>query len=217
MRFYKTPPLLRLFYPKAIWHGDRHQKKIYLTFDDGPVPETTELILEILADLNVPATFFCVGDNIKKYPTLFRKMMAGHHGIGNHSYHHLNGWQTSSEVYCNDVKLCDTAICGEGYTPDVRLFRPPYGKITKKELKYLLPDYKIIMWDVLSYDFSSKLNGRQCLESSIRASTEGSIIIFHDSLKSRDKIKLLVYQYIVHFLEKNFHFCKIEELFLPYQ
>ena len=214
MYFFKTPKLFKFLYPEALWHGDRKKKKIYLTFDDGPVPEVSDYILDVLSDQDVKATFFCVGDNIKKYPEVFKRIIDEEHGIGNHTFNHLNGWKVSEDDYLKNIQLCDEVINNNSLTGPIKLFRPPYGKIRKKILKRIRNEYKIIMWDVLSYDFSAKVTAEKCLEKSLKYTRNGSIIIFHDSKKSFEKNKLIISQYIQHFKNKNYDFCKIEDLYL---
>ncbi len=150
MYFFKTPGFLELLYPQALWHGDREKKKIYLTFDDGPVPGVTDYILEVLSELDVKATFFCVGENIKKNPDIFKRIVQEKHGIGNHTFNHLNGWAVRDEDYLRNIRLCDDMIRQYTGEDQIKLFRPPYGKIRRKIIKRIRYEYKIIMWDVLS-------------------------------------------------------------------
>ena len=214
MYFFKTPRLLKYLYPDALWHGDRDSKKIYLTFDDGPVPGITDYILDVLSDLDVKATFFCVGENIKKTPGVFKRIIEEGHGIGNHTFNHLNGWAVNEEEYLKNIQLCDEVINFYRGKDHIRLFRPPYGKIRRKILKKIRHDYKVIMWDVLSYDFSPDVTAERSLTRSLRYTRNGSIIIFHDSLKTFEKLKLIISQYILHFKNKNYEFCNIEDIYL---
>lgn len=214
MYFFKTPRLFKLLYPEALWHGDRHKKKIYLTFDDGPVPGVTEYILDVLADLEVKATFFCVGENIKKNPDVFKRILEEKHGIGNHTYNHLNGWAVTDEEYLKNIQQCDEIIHHYAGNDQLKLFRPPYGKIRRRILKKIRNDYKVIMWDVLSYDFSNDVTAERSLYKSSRNTHNGSIIIFHDSNKTFEKLKLIISQYILFFKSKNYEFCKIEDIYL---
>lgn len=214
MYFFRTPRLFKFLYPEALWHGDREKKKIYLTFDDGPVPEASNYILDVLSDLDVKATFFCVGENIKKYPEVFIRILDEKHGIGNHTFNHLNGWKVSDDEYLKNIQLCDEVINDHLHKVPVKLFRPPYGKIRKKTIKKIKNSYKIIMWDVLSYDFSVNLKAEKCLEKSLKHTRNGSIIIFHDSIKSIGKNKLIISQFIQHFKNKNYDFCKIEDIYM---
>ncbi len=214
MYFFKTPKLLKLFYPEALWHGDRKEKKIYLTFDDGPIPGVTDYVLEVLSELDVKATFFCVGENIKKNPDVFKRIIQGKHGIGNHTYNHLNGWSVKEQDYLRNIQLCDDMI-GK-YTGDdpIKLFRPPYGKIRRNILRKIRHTYEVIMWDVLSYDFSPDITAERSLYKSLRYTRNGSIIIFHDSNKTFEQLKLMISQYILYFKNKNYEFCNIKDIYL---
>ena len=214
MYFFKTPGLLELLYPQALWHGDRDKKKIYLTFDDGPVPGVTDYILDVLSELDVKATFFCVGENIKKNPEVFKRIVQEKHGIGNHTFNHLNGWATRDEDYLRNIQLCDDMIRHYAAEDHIKLFRPPYGKIRRKILKKIRQDYKVIMWDVLSYDFSPDISAGKSLYKSSKHTRNGSIIIFHDSNKTFEKLKLIISQYILYFKNKNYEFCNIEDIYL---
>lgn len=212
--FFKTPRLFELLYPEALWHGDRDKKKIYLTFDDGPVQGVTDYILDVLSDLDVKATFFCVGDNIKKNPEVFKRIIDEKHGIGNHTFNHLNGWAVRDEEYLKNIQLCEEVISSYTGQDHVKLFRPPYGKIRRKTLKNIGHNYKVIMWDVLSYDFSFNVTAERSLDKSLRFTRNGSIIIFHDSHKTFEKLKLIISQYILYFKNKNYEFCNIEDIYL---
>ena len=213
MFFFKTPKLFEFIYPEAIWHGPRNKKHVYLTFDDGPVPDVTEYVLDLLSEYRIKATFFCVGENVIKYPEIFKRILREGHGVGNHTFNHLNGWQVDEKEYMNNIQLCLDAFRKMGYKNDVHLFRPPYGKIRKRTFAKIKEDYKIIMWDVLSYDFSRKVNEQKCLEKSLRFTKKGSIIIFHDSNKTFDKIKLVISQYIKSLKDRNYEFRRIGDIF----
>ncbi|MGD9329384.1 MAG: polysaccharide deacetylase family protein [Cyclobacteriaceae bacterium] len=214
MYFFKTPGLLELLYPQALWHGDRDKKKIYLTFDDGPVPGVTDYILDVLSELDVKATFFCVGENIKKNPEVFKRIVQEKHGIGNHTFNHLNGWAVRDEDYLRNIQLCDDMIRHYAGEEQIKLFRPPYGKIRRKVLKKIRHDYKVIMWDVLSYDFSPDITAEKSLYKSSKCSRNGSIIIFHDSKKTFEKLKLIISQYILYFKNINYEFCNVKDIYL---
>ena len=214
MYFFKTPRLFELLYPEALWHGDREKKKIYLTFDDGPIPGVTDYILDVLAELDVKATFFCVGENIKKNPGVFKRILDEKHGIGNHTFNHLNGWVVNEVEYLKNIQFCDEVIRHYRGKEHIRLFRPPYGKIRRKTLKMIRDDYKVIMWDVLSYDFSPDVTAERSFDRISRYTRNGSIIIFHDSHKTFEKLKLIISQYILYFKNKNYEFCNIEDIYL---
>ena len=214
MYFFKTPKLLEILYPEALWHGDRKEKKLYLTFDDGPVPGVTDYILEVLSDLDVKATFFCVGENIKKNPDVFKRIVQEKHEIGNHTYNHLNGWAVRDQDYLRNIQLCDDMIRKYTGEDHIKLFRPPYGKIRRKILRRIRQEYKVIMWDVLSYDFSKDITAERSLFNSSKYTRNGSIIIFHDSNKTFEKLKLIISQYVLYFKNKNYEFCNIKDIYL---
>ncbi len=214
MRFYKTPSFFRFLYPELVWSGSRNENTLYLTFDDGPVPGITDRILDILRDFNIRATFFCVGENILKYPAIFNRMLDENHRVGNHTQHHLNAWKYTIEEILNDVQQCENTWHRFGYEPRIRLYRPPYGMIKRKLIRKLLPQYKIIMWDMLSYDFSPGMTPEKCVKASVRHTRPGSISVFHDSEKTRNCTPFSIYQYISYFLERNYDFSTIDTLFL---
>lgn len=214
MYLFKTPGIVKWLYPNLIWNGNRDQPIIYLTFDDGPVPGATDQILDSLHQFKIKATFFCVGDNIDKHPGLFRRIHEEGHMIGNHTYHHLNGWDLSIEDYLRDIENCNRIIEDNGFSSRIKLFRPPYGKIKKKAIDKIKDDYHIIMWDVLSYDFSSRLSEERMLGKSIQNTLGGSIVVFHDSERTRGRTQFIIFKYIDYFLSNNYKFSTIDKLIL---
>jgi peptidoglycan/xylan/chitin deacetylase (PgdA/CDA1 family) len=210
-RMFKTNRFLKLFFPKYIWELPNSEKKIYLTFDDGPIPEITEWVLGLLKKENIKATFFCIGENIQKHPEVFKQIISENHTIGNHTFNHLKGWNTSTKKYLENVELCNLVF--EKYSISnfqSKLFRPPYGKITPWQAYRLRKlDYKIIMWDVLSYDFDNSLNPDDCLQNTLKNTSNGSIIVFHDSIKARRNLQLVLPKLIQQLKEKGFVFDKI--------
>ena len=210
-RMFKTNRFLKLFFPKYIWELPNSEKKIYLTFDDGPIPEITEWVLGLLKKENIKATFFCIGENIQKHPEVFKQIISENHTIGNHTFNHLKGWNTSTKKYLENVELCNSVF--EKYSISnfqSKLFRPPYGKITPWQAYRLRKlDYKIIMWDVLSYDFDNSLNPDDCLQNTLKNTSNGSIIVFHDSIKARRNLQLVLPKLIQQLKEKGFVFDKI--------
>lgn len=199
MFFARTPYLIRKLYSKAVWRIPNSEKKIYLTFDDGPIPEITEWVLDVLKEKNILATFFCVGDNVENNRPLFNKIILEGHRIGNHTYNHLKGWKTHTKSYINNVELCNKLV-------QSNLFRPPYGRIKKSQLNILSKKYKIIMWDVLSGDYDKKINPEQCLENVTKNVRAGSIIVFHDSLKAKEKLQYALPKFIDFALQENYKF-----------
>lgn len=209
--FYRTPFFLTWFYPTLTWRIHDNEKVLYLTFDDGPMPGPTEFVLDELNKHACQATFFCIGDNVFKHPELFKRILAEGHSIGNHTFNHLNGWNTDQEKYLQNVHQCEQEFekhqvykSQSGYS----LFRPPYGKIKRSQIK-LLKEYSIIMWDVLTYDYDRRITPETCLSNSIRATRPGSIIVFHDSLKASNTMMHVLPRFLDYFLAKGYTFKKL--------
>ncbi len=173
----KTPYLLKRIYYSLHWDLKNNQKELFLTFDDGPHPDVTPAVLEILRKYQAKATFFCIGRNVERFPDVYKQIINEGHNTGNHTYSHLKGWITSNAEYYNDIELAGKLIHSG-------LFRPPYGKIKRTQLKYLRQFYSIIMWDVMSNDYDHALSRERCVENVIKFTRPGSIIVFHDSEKS---------------------------------
>ena len=176
-----------------------------MTFDDGPIPGPTEFVLDELAKFNAKATFFCVGENIKNHPEIFKRLHQEGHRVGNHTYNHLNGRKTSFKKYLENVSKCQQLIPSE-IAGDTKLFRPPYGLFTKNQKEALRKKYDVVMWEVLSADFSPTISPEKCLKKSIKHCREGSIIVFHDSLKTIDKLKYVLPRFLAHFTDKGYTF-----------
>lgn len=203
---YRAPFFLPWLYPNLTWHIPTTEKQLYLTFDDGPIPGPTDFVLETLKKHAIKATFFCIGDNVRKHPDVFRKVMDQGHAIGNHTFNHLKGWKTSLEEYLDNTAQCDAVFKSlnvESESP--KLFRPPYGRITRAQIN-ALNDYKIIMWDVLTHDYDRAKSPEASLGNSIRATRPGSIVVFHDSLKAERNMTYALPRYIDHFLNKGYTF-----------
>ncbi len=212
MRFFRSPYLLRLLYPNLLWRmpdasGDA-SGKVYLTFDDGPVPGPTEFVLETLGRYHIPATFFCIGDNVRKHPDLFRQIAHSVYTIGNHTSNHLNGWKTRAVHYLANVAECEAAMHRVVPQLKTRLFRPPYGKITYRQLSRLT-GYRIVMWDVLTYDFDDGLSPEACLRHTLQMVRSGSIVVFHDSYKAWPRLHYVLPRLIEHLSEKGFSFAAL--------
>lgn len=200
----KSPQIIKKYYPQLVWDIPNFENKIYLTFDDGPVPEITTWVLAILKKYNVKATFFCLGCNVAKNPELFNQIIENGHAVGNHSYHHLSGWDTDDEVYFSNVKKCNEVI-------NSKLFRPPYGRIKKSQIAETNKEYKIIMWSVLSGDFDPKITPEKCFNNVIKNTKIGSIIVFHDSIKAFPNLENTLPKTIEYLLAKGFVFDTIPE------
>ena len=189
------------------------EKKIYLTFDDGPVPEVTPWVLQLLKEENITATFFCVGENVARHPEIYRELLQQGHSAGNHTYNHLDGWSTGTENYIDNIKQCAQLV-------HTKLFRPPYGKIKKSQAKVIAdnpqllnphspdtsPQPPIIMWDVLSGDYDINTSPEQCLKNVITHVRNGSIILFHDSVKARERLEYALPRFIAHAKKEGYEF-----------
>jgi peptidoglycan/xylan/chitin deacetylase (PgdA/CDA1 family) len=199
--FFRNPFFLPWLYPGLTWRLPATEKKLYLTFDDGPVPGPTEFVLDELARVGAKATFFCIGDNVRKHPAVYAKVLADGHGVGNHTFNHLSGWKTTHEEYISNIRLCDEVL-----KPQVcKFFRPPYGRITRSQIA-ALSAYRIVMWDVLTNDYAQSLSPEACLRGSLAASRNGSIVVFHDSLKAEKNLRYVLPRYLDHFISKGFTF-----------
>jgi len=179
------------------------EKVIYLTFDDGPIPEATPEILTILKKYRATATFFVVGHNVQKYPGIIEWVRGDGHTVGNHSFHHLDGWKTAPGAYIEDVKHCRD-FAGN------RLFRPPYGRFTPSQFFLLRNDFRFILWSVLSCDFNSNTTSEQCLQNTLDYTRAGSIIVFHDNLKSIEKVRYALPRFLEHFAGLGYRFEGID-------
>jgi len=186
-------------------------KVLYLTFDDGPVPGPTEFVLDELKKYKAKATFFCIGDNVRKHPAIFEKVVMEGHAIGNHTFNHLKGWSTSLQVYLENIKLCNSQLATH-HPQRATLFRPPYGRITNSQISALRNEYQIVMWDVLTHDYSSTISSHRCLTGSINATRPGSIIVFHDSLKAEKNLTYVLPEFLAYFSSQGFEFRTLLEI-----
>lgn len=205
MYLIKSPLLLKWYYPSLLWNKSRTEKVIYLTFDDGPIPNVTDFVLKTLKVFNAKATFFCIGDNIVKHPEVFERVKNDGHAIGNHTFNHLKGWKTDNETYLQNTLKCQELT-------QTNLFRPPYGRIKKSQisnLKSQVSALQIVMWDVLSGDFDTKLSPEKCYQNVIKHTENGSIIVFHDSLKAFDRLSYTLPKVLAYFTEKGFTFSTL--------
>lgn len=210
MSFYwiKTNAFIKKIFSNHVWEISNTENKIYLTFDDGPIPEITEWVLEELKKYNAKATFFCIGNNIEKHPEIFEKVINDGHSVGNHTFNHLNGWKTSTKEYIeNSIQWSVVS----GQSPNGKLFRPPYGKIKSSQSKKLRQlGYKIIMWDVLSADYDTAISPEKCLENVLQNVSSGSIIVFHDSVKAFPNLEYTLPRALKYWQEKGFVFEKLD-------
>jgi peptidoglycan/xylan/chitin deacetylase (PgdA/CDA1 family) len=197
----RTPFLLRKIYPNYYWKINTNEPKIYLTFDDGPIPEVTPFVLDTLKSYQAKSTFFCIGDNIRKHPEVFRRIEDEGHIAANHTFNHLSGWKTDNESYLLNIEECKAYLSGSN-----NLFRPPYGRIRKSQAGRLSREYKIIMWDVLTGDFDKGMDPQKCLQRTIKLTRPGSIVVFHDSLKAERVLRYVLPDYLNHFSKLGFQF-----------
>ena len=196
--FVKPLAFFRFLYPSLIWKKDG-AKKIWLTFDDGPTPEVTDYILSVLKSEKILATFFLVGQDILNNQLIYQKIKADGHTIGNHTNSHLNGWKTCSRKYIQDIEKCQELM------KDNVLFRPPYGKMTSKQILNLKKKYKLILWDILSYDFKEK-NPSNLKSNVLDNISDGSIVVFHNNTKSYKLLKETLKDIIVELKEMGYSF-----------
>jgi len=210
----KTPDFVKTLFPNFIWNIDTKSKELYLTFDDGPTPEITDWVLSTLKDYNAKATFFCIGNNIEKHPDIFRNIIDEGHVIGNHTFNHLKGWKHKTSDYLDDVERTEKIINSEYQKQNSRitirnskLFRPPYGKFKSKQSKQIRDlGYKIILWDVLSYDWDNAISEVNCLKNVTSAAKEGSIIVCHDSVKASRNLKYVLPKVLEYYNQRGFKF-----------
>lgn len=212
----KTPGFVQSLFPNFIWSINTKSKVLYLTFDDGPTPNITDWVLDTLNAYNAKATFFCIGNNIEAHSEIFQRILENGHRIGNHTYNHLKGWETKTKQYLGDVELTDSVIQFQLHNYnnatstdliDSKLFRPPYGKFKKKQSKKLMKEgYKIVLWDVLSYDWDNSVSEDHCLKNVISSAKEGSIVVFHDSEKASKNLKYVLPKILEYYKEKGFVF-----------
>ena len=230
----KTPLVAKKLFPNYVWDMSPSEKIIYLTFDDGPTAEITNWTLDVLKQYNAKATFFCIGNNIEKYHEIFQDILNAGHAIGNHTQNHIKGWQTKAKDYLKNIAEAEEVIKTQmpntkfqilnsktqttnsetqnskivsGKSPIVNLFRPPYGQITPKQGRNLMDlGYKIIMWDVLSFDWDKDVEEEKCLENVLTKTTAGSIIVFHDSVKASKNMQFALPKVLKHFSDKGFRF-----------
>jgi peptidoglycan/xylan/chitin deacetylase (PgdA/CDA1 family) len=203
----KTPRVVQKFFPNYSWRIRTEKKEIYLTFDDGPVPDFTPWVLDTLKKFDAKATFFCVGENIEKYPHIYRQIITDNHSIGNHTFNHLQGWKTSTTKYIKNIIKAESYLKDAEKNQGIKLFRPPHGRIKPMQARILRKKgYKIIMWDVLSGDFDQRLSKEECLQHTLKHISNGSIVVFHDSVKSFKNLDYVLPRVLEHFMQQGYTF-----------
>lgn len=231
------PRYIQRLYPERIWAFSRAENSVYLTFDDGPIPNVTPWLLDELSKCNAKATFFCIGENIEKHPDIFRRILSEGHSVGNHTFNHLKGWKTKTLEYIENVEKAGRQMqdagrpmTGDGglMTGDPRtakteivnckpsilnhkpLFRPPYGKITSKQAEILQEKgFKIVMWDIISYDYDTDVSEEKCLQNVLQKIRPGSIVVFHDSMKAEKNIRYVLPKVLDFISEKGWRCSSI--------
>ncbi len=205
----RTPAFIQCLFPGFLWRSDAQERQLYLTFDDGPVPQITPWVLDVLKDYEAQATFFCVGENVSRYPEIFRRIRREGHAVGNHTYNHISGWAHDPEVYLENVSTCAQLV-------DSDLFRPPYGRINRKQARSLLGNnYRIVMWDILSGDFDREIEPDQCYHNVVDNARPGSIIVFHDSVKAEANLRSALPKVLDFFARQGYAFASLMEHRIP--
>src|SRR5512145_3347798 len=202
MKLVRVPRMLKRIFPDITWDIHSTDPVLYLTFDDGPTPGITPEVISILTRYNAGATFFCIGRNVERNPDIYRHVLEHHHTTGNHTYSHLKGWYTSDCEYFDDITLASQFVTSG-------LFRPAYGMITPGQLRRLKQHYRVVLWDVMSYDFDSGTNPGRCLANVINNVHPGSIVVFHDSVKASEKIFYALPRVLEYFSERGYTFRSI--------
>lgn len=200
----KTPRVFQNLLTNYTWHIPTTEKVLFLTFDDGPVPEETPWVLDTLRPYGAKATFFCVGDNVRKNPEIFQQILAEGHAVGNHTFNHLNGWKTHTFNYLKNVQRC-------GQVVNSPLFRPPYGTMRPAQTRRLKSRYRIVMWDVLSGDYDPAVTPEQCLQNVLDNVQPGSIILFHDSLKAEERMRYALPRVLEKLSSEGWKFEKVTD------
>lgn len=203
--YFNPSMILKTLFPGLIWNIPNNENKVFLTFDDGPDPEVTPWVLDVLNRYKAKATFFCLGKNVEKYPDLFQRIRDEGHAVGNHTYSHPEGWRTKNKMYFEDIERADNLI-------QCNLFRPPYGRITPSQIRVLNEKYRIVMWDVMSGDYSDKMNGGKSVGSVLKWSRSGSIIVFHDIQQAYKNLNVALPRILDGFRERGLNFGVINPI-----
>ena len=191
-----------MFYPSMLWEMPKGEKKIYITFDDGPHPTITPQVLEILKKFNAKATFFCIGNNVKEYKATFDMIVDEGHSVGGHTYNHEKGWNTKTKIYIDSVNETQQLI-------KTQLFRPPHGRIKSSQIRKLKNNYKLVAWTVIAYDWDKLLSSDDCFNIVIKNAGDGSIVVFHDSEKAVKNMIPALTKTLEYYSNKGFSFEKL--------
>ncbi len=197
-----TPKIIQNLFPGFVWQLPAEEPTVYLTFDDGPIPEITPWVLDLLAQYRAKATFFVVGENVEKHPDIYASILEAGHHVGNHTYHHLSGWRNEDVPYLHNVRKASQLVKSD-------LFRPPYGKLKPGQVQFLQRHYKIVMWDVLSGDFDASITPQRCIKNVKENVSPGSIVVFHDSKKAWKNLKVALPQVLEYLTTEGYHLDSI--------
>jgi len=205
MYLVRPPFLMKKFSRSMIWRLKTDKKEICLSFDDGPHPEITPWVLDQLKAVEAKAVFFCVGENVQRYPDVYARILAEGHLTGNHTHNHLNGWKSDSKKYLNNIAACAEEVKSS-------FFRPPYGMLKKSQARRIRKNYTIVMWDVLSGDFDRNTSPEKCLDNALRYTREGSVVVFHDSNKAKENLNYTLPKYLKEMIVRGFSFVLPEPI-----
>ena len=205
MYLVRTPSAIQKLFPNFIWRIPTDQKELYITFDDGPIPDVTPWVTEQLGEYNAKATFFCVGENVFRSPDIMHQLHEQGHVTANHTFNHLSGWTSEHVPYIHNVRKCAPLV-------QTNLFRPPYGRIRPRQAQFIMRHYQIVMWDVLSADFDTSISPEQCLRNVIGNAGPGSIVVLHDSLKAETNLRYALPRILDHFAEQGYVFKSLSEI-----
>jgi peptidoglycan-N-acetylglucosamine deacetylase len=199
----QIPTFIRCFFKPVMWRGNTKEKKIFLTFDDGPTPEVTPWVLNLLDEYNVKATFFCIGNNVEKYPDLFLEIKNRGHQVGNHAYSHKRGMYRNTPVFFEDINKAQELI-------QSHLFRPPHGHITPRQINVLKNQYSIVLWDVITRDYDTTLKADTVYNNVVKYSRNGSVVVFHDSIKAEKNLRYALPKSLEFWTKKGYQLSLIE-------
>lgn len=203
MRLFSPPKILRFFYPDMLWQMPSGEKKIYLTFDDGPHPRITPKVLDILDSFNAKATFFCIGHNVERYPDVFEEIKKRGHLVGNHTYDHNDGFSLKDNDFYDEIRKTDELVKSP-------FFRPPHGRISFRQISHLKKNFTIVAWTVIAYDWDKKLSPKRCFDKVVQNTGDGSIVAFHDSEKAEANMFDVLPRVLQYFSDKGFTFSALK-------
>ena len=204
MYLIRTPNFIQSIFPNFVWKVPSAEKVLYLTFDDGPIPEVTPWVLDQLAEFDAKATFFCVGENAERHSDIMDRIHGEGHVTANHTHNHLSGWRSENLTYFHNIRRCASQV-------NSNLFRPPYGRLKPSQAQFLLRHYTVVMWDVLSADFDASVTPEQCLANVTENAQPGSIIVLHDSLKAENNLRYALPKILAYYSGLGYRFSALED------